>query len=65
LLKNESCQNCVLTIPLCKGGRDEATGENEAEIRCQKHPHAPARWLGTRIDARHLTNSDKDGVSMT
>jgi hypothetical protein len=28
LLKNESFQNCVLTIPLCRGGRDEATVEN-------------------------------------
>jgi hypothetical protein len=32
LLKNESCQNCVLTIPLCRGGRDEATGENGVKI---------------------------------
>jgi hypothetical protein len=32
LLKNESCQNYVLTIPLCRGGRDEATVENRVEI---------------------------------
>jgi hypothetical protein len=32
LLKNENCQNCVLTIPLCRGGRDEATGENGVKI---------------------------------
>jgi len=32
LLKNESCQNCVLTIPLCRGGRYEASVENRIEI---------------------------------
>jgi len=32
LLKNESCHNCVLTIPLCKGGRDEAIGKNGVKI---------------------------------
>jgi hypothetical protein len=43
LLKNESCQNCVLTIPLCRGGRDEATVKNRVEIRRRKRPHAPSR----------------------
>jgi hypothetical protein len=43
LLKNESCQNFVLTIPLCRGGRDEATVENRVEIGRRKHPHAPSR----------------------
>jgi len=42
LLKNESCQNCILTIPLCRGGRDEATGEKGVEIELQKRPHAPS-----------------------
>ena len=32
LFKNESCQNYVLTIPLCRGRRDEATGEKGVEI---------------------------------
>ena len=36
LLKNKSCQNCVLTIPLCRGGRDEATGENGVKIGRRK-----------------------------
>jgi hypothetical protein len=43
LLKNKSCQNCVLTIPLYRGGRDEATVENRVEIGRQKRPHAPSR----------------------
>ena len=43
LLKNQSCQNCVLTIPLCRGGRDEATVENRVEIGSWKRPHAPSR----------------------
>jgi hypothetical protein len=43
LLKNESCQNCVLTIPLCRGRRDEATVENRVEIGRRKRPHAPSR----------------------
>jgi len=43
LLKNETCQNCVLTIPLCRGGRDEATVENRIEIERRKPPHAPSR----------------------
>jgi hypothetical protein len=43
LLKNESCQNCVLTIPLYRGGRDEATVENRIEIGSRKRPHAPSR----------------------
>jgi hypothetical protein len=30
--KNKSSQNGVLTIPLCRGGRDEATGENGVKI---------------------------------
>jgi hypothetical protein len=57
LLKNESCQNCVLTIPMCIGGRDEATGENRIEIGHRKRPHAPARWLATRTDARHTSHA--------
>jgi hypothetical protein len=32
LLKNESCQNYILTIPLCRGGTNEATVENRVEI---------------------------------
>jgi len=43
LLKNESCQNCVLIIPLCRGGRDEATVENRVEIGRLKPPHALSR----------------------
>jgi len=47
LLKNKSCQNCVLTIPLCRGGRDEATGENQEEIRRRKRlSRAVAHQLG-------------------
>jgi len=51
LLKNESCQNGVFTIPLCRGGRDEATGENGVEIERRTCPHAPLRWLSPRADA--------------
>ena len=36
MLKNESCPNGVLTIPLCRGGRDEATGENGVKIGRRK-----------------------------
>jgi len=43
LLKTKSCQNCVLTIPLCRGGRDEATVENRVEIGRRTPPHAPSR----------------------
>jgi len=43
LLKNESCQNCILTIPLCRWGRDEATGENRVKIGRRNSPHAPSR----------------------
>jgi hypothetical protein len=43
LLKNESCHNCVLIIPLCRGGRDEATVENRVEIGRRKPPHAHRR----------------------
>jgi hypothetical protein len=57
LLKNESCQNCVLTIPLCRGGRDEATVENRVEIGRRKHPHSLAEWLPTRTDARHASHA--------
>ena len=42
LLKNENCQNCVLTIPLCRGGRDEATGENGVKIGRRTWPHSPS-----------------------
>jgi hypothetical protein len=56
LIKNESCQNCVLTIPLCRGGRDEATGENGVEI-VLTHRHVPARMLDTRTDARHAPHA--------
>ena len=57
LLKNESCQNCVLTIPLCRGGSDEATGENGVEIERRTWPHAPTRWRPTRADAPHASSS--------
>ena len=57
MLKNKSCQNYVLTIPLCRGGRDEATVENRVKIRRRKRPHAPARWLATRTDARHASHA--------
>jgi hypothetical protein len=57
LLKNESCQNYVLTIPLCRGGRDEATVENRVEIRGRKRHHAPTRLLPTRTDARHASHA--------
>jgi hypothetical protein len=43
LLKNVSCQNGVLTIPMFRGGRDEATGENRIKIGRRKQPHAPSR----------------------
>ena len=56
-LKNESCQNCVLTIPLCRGGRDEATGANGIEIGRRTWPHVPSWWLSTRADARHASSS--------
>jgi hypothetical protein len=46
LLKNESCHNCVLTIPLCRGGRDEATGKNHVEIGRKKRPYASSRVGG-------------------
>jgi len=42
LLKNESCQNCVLTIPLCRGGRDEATGKNGVKIGRRTWSHSPS-----------------------
>jgi len=42
LLKNESCQNCVLTIPSCRGGRDEATGENGVKIGRRTWSHSPS-----------------------
>jgi len=42
LLKNESCQNCVLTIPPCRGGTDEATGENDVKIGRRTWPHSPS-----------------------
>jgi len=69
LLKNESCQNFVLTISLCGGGIDEYTGENGAKIRRQKWPYAPHAchtssspgWANlTRIpdDLTDVTNPD-------
>ena len=42
LLKNKSCHNCVLTIPSCREGRDEATGENSVKIGRRKWPHSPS-----------------------
>jgi hypothetical protein len=57
LPKNESCQDCVLTIPLCRGERDEATGENDIEIGPRTCPHAPTRWLSTRADAPQASSS--------
>jgi hypothetical protein len=47
-LKNERCQNCVLTIPSCRRGRDEAIGENRIKIRCRTCLHEPASRLATR-----------------
>jgi hypothetical protein len=62
LLKNESCQNFVLTISLCGGGIDEYTGENGAKIRRQKWPYAP-----TRADAPHAchTSSSPGWANLT
>jgi len=57
LLKNESCQNCVLTIPLFRGEKDEATVENRVEIGGRKRLHAPTGWLATRTDARHTSHA--------
>ena len=57
LLKNEICQNYVLTIPVCRGGRDEATVENRVEIGRRKCPHAPTRLLTTCTDARHASHT--------
>jgi hypothetical protein len=57
LLKNESCQNYVLTTSLCRGERDEATVENRVEIGRRKRPHAPTRLLPTRTDARHASHA--------
>ena len=42
LLKNKSCQTGVLTIPLYRGGRDEATGENGVKIGRRTWPHSPS-----------------------
>jgi len=42
LLKNESFPNYVLTIPPCRGGRDEATGENGIKIGRRTWPHSPS-----------------------
>ena len=76
LLKNKNCQNCVLTIPLCRGGRDEATGENGVKIGRRTWPHSPSlsgktfahaphassspRWA----DPTHVTDPDMNDVSM-
>jgi hypothetical protein len=57
LLKNKSCQNCVLTIPLCRGGRDEHTGENRVKIGHRTWLHAPTSRLATRADACHASSS--------
>ena len=46
--KNESCQNDVLTIPLCRGGWDEHTGENDKKFRRRTWLHASARCQPTR-----------------
>ena len=50
--KNESCQNYVLTIPLCKGGRGDATGENGVKIRRRTWPHALTRSGEVAVHAR-------------
>ena len=42
---------------MCIGGRDEATDENCVEIGRRKRPHAPARWLAMRTDARHVSHT--------
>ena len=52
MLKNKSCQNCVLTIPLCRGGRDEATGEKDIKIGPRTWPHAPSRSGESSAHAR-------------
>ena len=57
LLKNESCQNYVLNIPLCRGGRDEATGENGVEIERQKRPHTPSHAGEVAGHARHASHT--------
>jgi hypothetical protein len=43
LLKNESCQNGVLNIPLWRAGRDEHTAENDTKFWRGALPHAPTR----------------------
>jgi len=69
-----------LTIPPCRGGRDEATDENGVKIGRRTWPHSPSLsgkasahapsspgWVDpTRIpvDPTHVTDPDKDDVSM-
>ena len=59
-----------MTIPLCRGGRDEAIGENGIEIGRWKratrllHPDGLTRPR-IPVDPTHVTNPDKDDVSMT
>jgi len=52
LPKNKSCQNCVLTIPLCRGGNDEATCENGVKIGRRTCPHEPPRTYEVAVHAR-------------
>jgi hypothetical protein len=57
LLKNESSQNGVLTIPLCRGGRDEATGENGVKIGRRTWPHSSS--LSGRASAHARTRAPR------
>ena len=64
LLKNKSCQNCVLTIPLCRGGRDEATVENRVEIGHRKHPNRRGYCPRAQMRAtRHTRLLRPDGLT--
>jgi len=55
--RNWKLSKLCLTIPLCRGERDEATGENNVKIRRLTWPHAPTRWLSKRADAPHASSS--------
>jgi len=57
MLKNESCQNGVLTIPLWRRGRDEHTGENSVKFWSGRWLHAPTKRLPTRDDAPHTPHA--------
>jgi hypothetical protein len=57
LLKNEICQNCVFTIQLCRGGRDQATVENDVEIGRRNRHHAASRAGEVAGHASHASSS--------